>query len=82
MAMDVLDLSGVVGPRRQLTQAIARWLNEHHYSGLVYSSRLDAVLTCRATIEGASFEPAGPPEPILPNDWDLLAVATLFGLQV
>jgi hypothetical protein len=36
-----LDLSGVVGPKRQLTEAIARWAYGHGYAGLVYSSRSD-----------------------------------------
>ncbi len=77
-----LDLSGVVGPGRQLTQAIARWAYEQGYNGLAYSSRLDAALTCWAIFEGAMFEPAGPPEPILSDDPDLLRVARLFGLGV
>lgn len=77
-----LDLSGVVGPKRQLTQVIARWAYEHAYRGLVYSGRFDATLTCWAIFEGAMFEPAGPPAPILPDDPDLLAVARLFGLGV
>jgi hypothetical protein len=77
-----LDLSGVVGPGRQLTQAIARWAYEHTYAGLVYSSRFDAALTCWAIIEGAAFDPVGLPEPILPGDPDLALVAQTFGLAV
>lgn len=76
-----LDLSGVVGPRRQLTQAIARWAHEHGYAGLVYSSRFDA-LTCWAVFEGAAFHPVGPPEPILSDDPDLVSTAQSFGLAV
>jgi hypothetical protein len=56
-----LDLGGVVGPKRQLTQAIARWAYDHGYAGLVYSSRFDAALTSWAIFEGAAFEPVGLP---------------------
>ena len=82
LGLEDLDLSGVVGPRRQLTQTIARWAYEHDYRGLAYGSRLDAALTCWAVFEGAAFEPVGPPEPILPNDPDLVATAKLFGLNL
>lgn len=82
LGLEDLDLSGVVGPRRRLTQAIARWAYELGYNGLVYGSRMSASLTCWAVFEGAAFEPVGPPEPILPNDRDLLAVARLFGLRI
>jgi hypothetical protein len=82
LALEDLDLSGVVGPKRQLTQAIARWGYDHGYAGLVYSSRFDAAMTCWAIFEGAAFEPVGLPEPLLPNDPDLVAVARSFGLAV
>jgi RES domain len=82
LGLEDLDLSGVVGPRRQLTQAIARWAYEHGYNGLAYSSRFDAALTCWGVFEGAAFEVTGPPEPILPDDPGLLAAARLFGLFV
>jgi len=82
LGLEGLDLSGVVGPRRQLTQIIARWVYEHGYQGLVYISRFDAALTCWAVFEGAAFEPVGSPEPILPTDPDLLAVAHAFGLGI
>lgn len=81
LGLEDLDLSGVVGSKRQLTQAIARWAYDHEYAGLVYSSRFDAALTCWAIFEGAAFEPVGPPEPILPDDPDLVATAKLFGLS-
>ena len=60
-----LDLSGVVGPKRQLTEAIARWAYGHGHASLVYSSRFDAALPCWAIFEGAVFEPVGPPDPTL-----------------
>jgi hypothetical protein len=82
LGLEDLDFSGVVGPRRQLTQAMSRWAFEHGYAGLVYSSRFDAALSCWALLEGAEFEPIGPHEPILPSDADLLTVARLFGLIV
>ncbi len=77
-----LALTGIVGPRRQLTQAIARRAYEHGYNGLAYSSRLDAAVTCWAVLDDAAFEPAGPPEPILPADPDLLVAVRLFGLRI
>lgn len=82
LRLEDLDLSGVVGPKRQLTQAIARWAYEREYRGLAYSSRFDATLTCWAIFEGAAFEPIGLPKPILPDDPDLIATATPFGLSL
>lgn len=77
-----LDLAAVVGPIRPLTQAVARWAHEHGYAGLVYTSRFDARLTCWAVFEGAGFDPVGTPEPIAPDDPDLVSTARLFGLVV
>ena len=77
-----LDLSGVLGPRRHLTQAIARWAYEHGYAGIVYRSRFDDALSLWAIFEGAAFEPVGVPEPIVPDDPDLVAAARLFGLAI
>jgi hypothetical protein len=82
LGLEDLDLGGVVGPKRQLTQAIARWAYDHGHTGLVYSSRFDAALTCWAIFEGAAFEPVGLPVPILPDDSDLVSVARSFGLAV
>ena len=75
-----LDLSGVLGPRRQLTQAIARWAREQGHAGIAYRSRFDERLTLWAIFEGAAFERAGPPQPIVSGDPDLVAAARLFGL--
>lgn len=82
LGLDDLDLSGIVGQRRQLTQAITRWAYEHGYSGLAYSSRFDVAFTCWAIFEGAVFDVTESPEPILPGDADLLATAQLFGLGI
>lgn len=82
LGFEVLDLSGVVGPRRQLRQAMARWACERGYGGLVYGSRFDNALTCWAIFEGAAFDHVGEPEPILPDDPDLVSVARSFGLAV
>jgi hypothetical protein len=84
MALEVteLDLGQVLGPLRQLTQAIARWAYERGYAGLVYASRLDARLACWAIFEGARFERVGDPVPITSEDPDLRAVARLYGLRV
>jgi hypothetical protein len=77
-----LDVSGVRGPSRALTQAIARWAYEQGYQGIAYSSRFDDAFDCWAVFEGAAFQPAGPPEPIARDDPDLRATAELFGLVV
>ncbi|MBI4236576.1 MAG: RES family NAD+ phosphorylase [Chloroflexi bacterium] len=77
-----LDLSGVLGPRRRLTQAIARWAYENGYAGLAYRSRFDDALSLWALFDGAAFEPVGVPEPIMPDDPDLIAAAHLFGLSI
>lgn len=82
LGMADLDLSGVAGPSRALTQAIAGWAHEQEYAGLVYASRLDQRLICWAVFEGAHFEPVGLPEPITPEDPDLRAAARLFGLAL
>lgn len=82
LGLEDLDLSGGAGPKRQLTQAVARWAYERKYRGLAYSSRFDATLTCWAIFEGAAFEPFGLPEPILPDDPDLVSVARSFGIAV
>jgi len=77
-----LDLSGVLGPRRSLTQAIARWAYDHGYAGIVYRSRFDAASSLWAVFEGAAFDVVGVPEPIVPDDRDLVATARLFGLAI
>lgn len=82
LGLSDLDLAGVIGPTRWLTQAIARWAYEQGYAGLAYRSRFDERLTLWAVFEGAAFESVGPPEPITPEDPDLLGVARLFGLAV
>jgi len=82
LGLSDLDVAGVIGPMRDLTQAIARWAYEQGYAGIAYRSRLDERLTLWAVFEGAAFEPEGSPEPIGPHDPDLAAVAKLFGLSV
>lgn len=82
LGLPVLDVSGVRGPSRALTQALARWAHEHGYNGIAYSSRFDDALDCWAIFEGARFEPAGEPEPIGRDDRDLLTAAERFGLIV
>lgn len=82
LGLEDLDLSGVVGPKRQLTQAIARWVYERKYRGIAYRSRFDATFTCWAIFEGAEFERVGLSEHILPDDPDLASVARSFGLNV
>jgi hypothetical protein len=82
LGLEDLDLSGIVGTGRRLTQAIARWAYEGGYAGLVYSSRFDAALSCWAIFEGVAIERLGPPQPILPDDLDLVSTAKLFSLTV
>jgi hypothetical protein len=80
LGLSDLDLSRVLGPGRTLMQAIGRWAYEQAYAGLAYQSRLDHALTLWALFEGSAFEPVGLPEPITPDDPDLVATARLFGL--
>lgn len=82
LGLSDLDLSRVLGPRRALTQTIARWAYERGYAGIAYHSRLDESYSLWAIFEGAHFEPVGLPEPIVPDDPDLVATARLFGLLV
>lgn len=77
-----LDLAGVMGPTRALTQAIARWAYDRGLAGLAYRSRFDESVTLWAVFEGAAFEPVGSAEPIAPDDPDLVATARLFGLAL
>lgn len=53
LGLSDLDLAGVIGPTRSLTQGIARWAYEHGYAGLAYWSRFDERLTLWAFFEGA-----------------------------
>lgn len=76
-----LDVSGVRGPSRRLTQAIGAWAYDEGYGGIAYRSRFEDAYTCWALFEGrATWAPAGPPELITRRDPDLRAAATLFGL--
>jgi RES domain-containing protein len=77
-----LDVSGVRGPYRELTQAIARWAYEHGFAGLAYRSRFDDQLDCWAIFEGADIEPCGDPQPVSSDDPDLAVAAALFDLTV
>lgn len=81
LGMGDLDISGVRGPSRRLTQAIGAWAYDEGYSGIAYKSRFDDDYVCWALFEGgASWVPAGPPELITRRDTDLRATAALFGL--
>jgi hypothetical protein len=77
-----LDLGHVLGSTLTLTQTISRWAYEHGYAGIAYSSRLDAKLTLWALFEGAKFESVGEPDPVTPDDPDLVAVTRLYGLLI
>jgi hypothetical protein len=82
LGLSDLDLSRVLSPHRELTQAIASWAFERSYAGIAYASRIDASYSLWAIFEGATFEAIGLPEPIVPDDADLLAVAELFRLVI
>lgn len=82
LGLSDLDLGRVLGPSRTLTQALARWAYERGYAGLAYHSRLDQKLTLWAIFEGSAFEPVGLPEPITPDDPDLVATARLYTLAL
>jgi hypothetical protein len=82
LGLDDLDVSGVRGSRRPLTQAIARWAYERGYQGIVYSSRFHDAYRCWAVFEGAHFERSGRPQAITPRDRSLQAAMRLFGLQL
>lgn len=77
-----LDVSGVRGPSRELTQAIARWVYEHGYHGMVYRSRFDDAFDCWAIFEGAATIPDSAPESIKRTGPDLRAAAALLGLRL
>lgn len=82
VAMIDLDLGSVTGPRRDVTQAIARWAYEQGHHGIAYKSRLDHRFDCWAVFDTATIEPEGDPEPLRPDDPDLGRVAVLFGLAI
>jgi hypothetical protein len=77
-----LDVSGMRGPSRELTQAIARFAYERGFAGLAYRSRFDDSLDCWAVFEGAELEPIGVLEPLTVEDPDLVRAAAIFGLRV
>lgn len=77
-----LDVSGVRGPSRELTQAIARWAFECGYHGIAYRSRFDDTFDCWALFEGAAWTPAGLPQRIRRNDPDLRTATALLGLRL
>jgi hypothetical protein len=82
LGMCDLDVSGVRGPSRVLTQAITRLAYEQDYQGVVYRSRFDDSLDCWAIFEGATFETVPPVELISRDDVDLRATADLFDLDI
>jgi hypothetical protein len=82
LEMGDLDVSGVRGSNRELTQVIARWAYVHGFNGIAYRSRLDDTCDCWAVFEGTQFEPVGLPQPIGADDLDLRLVAETFGLRM
>jgi hypothetical protein len=77
-----VDLGGICGPRRDLTQAVAGWAFERGYQGIVYASRLGASFECWALFDTARIDPVGPVVPLALDDPDLQAVARVFALHL
>jgi hypothetical protein len=72
----------LVGSDRSLTQAIAGWAHGQGFAGIAYSCSHDPSLDCWAVFEGPHLHPGGAPQPITPDDPDVVAVAQLFELTV
>lgn len=79
--LDDFDMSDTLTRRRDITQAIARWANEHDYQGITYPSRLDSAFDCWAIFEGAAFEIIESTS-IARDDEDLVAITEIFGLRL
>ncbi|MCA9858476.1 MAG: RES family NAD+ phosphorylase [Thermomicrobiales bacterium] len=87
-----VDQSLVMGPSRQFTQRIARYIYEHQdsrgtplFAGIRYTSRLDRKWECWAIFaDRIRHIPGMPglPETIFPDDPDLLEVASIFQLTI
>lgn len=87
-----IDLSSVTSPQRRITQACARYIfdipesdAQPRFAGIHYPSRLNPNWECWAVFDRDLHHlPGWPgfPESIPPDDPDLLAAATLYGLTV
>jgi hypothetical protein len=82
LRMRDLDVSGIRGPSRRLTQAISRWAHDRGYHGIAYTSRFDDAFRCWAICDRARFRPEGTIEAIARNDADLRATASIFQLRL
>jgi hypothetical protein len=76
------DVSAARGPSRDLTRQSVRWVYEHDFQGIEYRSRFADDLDCWAVFEGSALTPIGTVDRIAPDDRDMTAAATLFGLSV
>lgn len=78
-----LDISSVRGPRRELSQAIARRGYEDRFDGLIYRSRFSDEYDLWAIFEHRCVpEPIGSPQPIESDDPDFRDAAALLGLTI
>lgn len=78
------DISAATSSIRPLTQRIGGWAYDRGFHGIVYCSRFDPRLTCRAIFErvdGAGFEHVDV-QPLSRDDADLVRAAALVGLSL
>jgi len=85
------DLSAIMGPSRQLTQHLARYIydltdSQGHsaFAGLRYTSRLNPQWPCWALFEDRIRDEYQPSisQSIMPDDEGLVAAARLFGFDI
>jgi len=70
----------IIGSDYRITRSVARWAYDAGYGGIAYPSAHDSSLICWAIFDRAPVTPAGMPEPIRPDDPDLIAAMSVFGL--
>ncbi len=88
--IDISAMTGATPQHRMLTQEIARWIyeqvddkDEPKFAGVRYMSRLNPEWELWAVFDRRMrVEVSYPPQRILADDSDLMAVASLFDLRV
>ena len=75
-------LGDLLSNHHHVTQLVAGWALRHRFHGLAYASCHDPALTCWAIFEGADVLPIEPGQLLRADDPDLLAVASLWGLEI
>jgi hypothetical protein len=66
----------------RIPRTFTQWAIENGYNGIAYASCHDLESTCWALFEGAFMESIEQPDPIDPQDPDLLEVARLWELAL